>query len=307
MSAEQSHRAIRILVVSWVVALCISPAASAQQLPPSHPTTDAQQTPATSVVPLIPVYPDSPKGLEDLMREMMKLQKKKNGGAEALAPYVQSLVLPNARAWFKATFGDQMGGQLADSYHRTRMNMPLAFLDVLNQMNSKHFGQPRAIVFTDSCNPDATAAEYQVLISRANEQPLYDIRLTSSSQGAVVSYFAYVDGAFRYIGNFQLRVPATRMVQVDGKAMAKKIKMLGQAMPIYPEDAKIDHVQGKVLLHAIIGQHGEVCSLQLIQGNPLLASAAIAAVRQWRYSPYALSGKPVSVDTTITVIFNLGD
>jgi len=237
----------------------------------------------------------------------MKLQKKKNGGAEALAPYVQSLVLPNARAWFKATFGDQMGGQLADSYHRTRMNMPLAFLDVLNQMNSKHFGQPRAIVFTDSCNPDATAAEYQVLISRANEQPLYDIRLTSSSQGAVVSYFAYVDGAFRYIGNFQLRVPATRMVQVDGKAMAKKIKMLGQAMPIYPEDAKIDHVQGKVLLHAIIGQHGEVCSLQLIQGNPLLASAAIAAVRQWRYSPYALSGKPVSVDTTITVIFNLGD
>ncbi len=237
----------------------------------------------------------------------MKLQKKKNGGAEALAPYVQSLVLPNARAWFKATFGDQMGGQLADSYHRTRMNMPLAFLDVLNQTNSKHFGQPRAIVFTDSCNPDATAAEYQVLISRANEQPLYDIRLTSSSQGAVVSYFAYVDGAFRYIGNFQLRVPATRMVQVDGKAMAKKIKMLGQAMPIYPEDAKIDHVQGKVLLHAIIGQHGEVCSLQLIQGNPLLASAAIAAVRQWRYSPYALSGKPVSVDTTITVIFNLGD
>ena len=239
------------------------------------------------------------------MKDMLKLEKR--GDTAASAPYVQSLVLPDAGEWFRATFGDQIGAQLADSYDRLRMNLPLSFPETLNQLNSKHLAHPRAVVFTDSCNADATNTEYQVLISRASAQPLYDVRFTSSSYGAILSYFAYVDGAFRYIGNFQLRVPATRMIQVDGKTMAKKLKILAQAMPIYPEDAKTNHIQGKVLLHAIIDQNGEVCSLQLTQGDPLLAGAAIAAVRQWRYTPTELNGLPVSVDTTITVIFNLGD
>jgi TonB family protein len=225
----------------------------------------------------------------------------------ALAPYVNSLVLPNAGAWFRATFGQEIGGELADSYDRTRMNLPLSFPDTLRQIESKHLSHARAVQFTDSCNADATEAEYQVLISRTKDHPLYDIRFTSSSTGVVLPYFTYVDGAFRYIGNFDLRVPATRMVQVDGKVIAKTLKILRQAVPVYPQDAKINHIQGKVLLHAIIGENGQVCSLHLIRGDSLLAASSMAAVRQWRYTPYILNGKPVSVDTTITVIFNLGN
>jgi protein TonB len=45
--------------------------------------------------------------------------------------------------------------------------------------------------------------------------------------------------------------------------------------------------------------------MKVISGNPTLAQAAKDAVRQWRYSPYLLNGKPVSVQTRITVSFKL--
>jgi len=60
-------------------------------------------------------------------------------------------------------------------------------------------------------------------------------------------------------------------------------------------------------LHAIIGKDGTVQQLQLVSGPPLLVNAAMDAVRQWRYQPTELNGEPVDVDTTIQVVFTLGD
>jgi len=65
------------------------------------------------------------------------------------------------------------------------------------------------------------------------------------------------------------------------------------------------HTQGEVVLHAIIGRDGVVSSLELVRGHPLLAPAAIEAVREWRYRPYTLNGEPVEVETLITVRFVL--
>ena len=60
-----------------------------------------------------------------------------------------------------------------------------------------------------------------------------------------------------------------------------------------------------VRLHAIIGKDGSVMQLEVISGHPLLVDAALNAVRQWVYQPTLLEGKPVEVDTTIDVIFQL--
>ena len=43
----------------------------------------------------------------------------------------------------------------------------------------------------------------------------------------------------------------------------------------------------------------------MISGHPMLAPAAIDAVKQWRYKPYFLNGEPVAVETQITVKFSL--
>lgn len=79
-----------------------------------------------------------------------------------------------------------------------------------------------------------------------------------------------------------------------------------QVKPQYPTIAVQARIQGTVVLQAVIGKDGRVENLRLISGHPMLAPAAIEAVKQWRYRPYLLNGEPVEVDTTINVNFTLG-
>ena len=76
--------------------------------------------------------------------------------------------------------------------------------------------------------------------------------------------------------------------------------------PIYPPLARANHVQGVVLLHAIISTDGRIAHLRLVTGPSDLAKAAIAAVAKWRYRPYLLQGEPAEVDAQIEVRFTLG-
>lgn len=78
-----------------------------------------------------------------------------------------------------------------------------------------------------------------------------------------------------------------------------------QVEPVYPMIARRARVQGRVTLHAIISAHGGIESLQVVDGHPMLVSAAIDAVKQWRYKPYMLDGQPVEVETTVFVNFHI--
>jgi periplasmic protein TonB len=80
-------------------------------------------------------------------------------------------------------------------------------------------------------------------------------------------------------------------------------QLLNRVEPAYPRIAVVSGVQGQVRLHAIIARDGTIQSLNVISGHPLLASAALDAVRQWRYRPYLLNGEAVEVETFITVNF----
>ena len=75
--------------------------------------------------------------------------------------------------------------------------------------------------------------------------------------------------------------------------------------PSYPVVAREARIQGAVVLAAIIDKEGNIENLQLLGGHPILAPAAINAVKQWRYKPYLLNGEPVEIETTITVNFEL--
>lgn len=77
--------------------------------------------------------------------------------------------------------------------------------------------------------------------------------------------------------------------------------------PQYPAYARETHVSGTVVIHAIIGPNGSVCSLEVVSGPPALVGASLNTVRKWRYSPSTVDGNPVSVDTTISVVFTLGN
>jgi protein TonB len=73
--------------------------------------------------------------------------------------------------------------------------------------------------------------------------------------------------------------------------------------PVYPKMAIVTRVEGQVQLHAVVAKDGSIRTLEVIHGHPLLARAAVDAVKQWRYQPYKLNGEPVEVETFITVNF----
>lgn len=75
--------------------------------------------------------------------------------------------------------------------------------------------------------------------------------------------------------------------------------------PQYPPEAKDAHIQGVVLMNVIVDKEGNVANIQLISGHPLLAPAAIDAVKQWKYKPYLLNETPVEVETQVQVNFTL--
>ena len=81
--------------------------------------------------------------------------------------------------------------------------------------------------------------------------------------------------------------------------------LLHSVQPIYPPDAKKQHLEGNVQLRLVVGTDGNVRSIQLVSGAQSLASAAINAARQFRYSPAFLNGQPIEAIQTIDMSFSL--
>lgn len=84
-------------------------------------------------------------------------------------------------------------------------------------------------------------------------------------------------------------------------------KLIRHVGPFYPPDAKQQHVEGIVRLHAVIGTDGMIRSLVPMSGPPLLVRAAMNAVNEWRYDPTLLDGHPIETQDEIRLIFRVSN
>jgi TonB family protein len=75
--------------------------------------------------------------------------------------------------------------------------------------------------------------------------------------------------------------------------------------PVYPAAARTQHIEGSVVLSAMVKADGTVSDVKLVRGSPILAQSAIDAVKRWRYHPFVLNGNPVSNQIVITIEFKL--
>jgi periplasmic protein TonB len=119
-------------------------------------------------------------------------------------------------------------------------------------------------------------------------------------------------GAFSEMLNNAPSVPvlAKSPVQTPVKRMriasrVAEANLIHDVAPQYPPEAGRARIEGTVVLMAVIGTDGSVKDVRVENGLPILAQAAIDAVRQWRYKPYMIDGEPVEVDSRITINFNL--
>jgi TonB family protein len=88
-------------------------------------------------------------------------------------------------------------------------------------------------------------------------------------------------------------------------AAAAENGVLYRVEPDYPEEALRQGVQGAVVLEVHINPDGAVQELKLVSGPPLLAQAAVDAVKQWRFKPHLVKGHLVEMQTVVTLNFRL--
>ena len=93
--------------------------------------------------------------------------------------------------------------------------------------------------------------------------------------------------------------PPVRVANLETSRLIHKVS------PVYPETARRAHVSGDVILEAVIDEEGNVSAVKVLSGHVLLVDAAVQAVKQWKYSPTILTGEPVPIIATVTVMFRL--
>jgi len=90
-----------------------------------------------------------------------------------------------------------------------------------------------------------------------------------------------------------------------GSTQVTQPQLISSVQPTYPAVAMQMHTQGDVVIRAQIDANGKVAGMQVISGSALLQPAALEALRQWKYKPSRVDGKPVPGAVVVTIRFRL--
>ena len=82
-------------------------------------------------------------------------------------------------------------------------------------------------------------------------------------------------------------------------------KLITKVEPVYPEEAKKNGIKGVVIIEATTNDEGDVIDTNILRSVPGLDQAAIDALKQWKYEPMIISGKPKGFVFTVTMRFYL--
>lgn len=105
-----------------------------------------------------------------------------------------------------------------------------------------------------------------------------------------------------------IRMPKTEKLKKSPQGKSLQMgRLLMRVDPVYPDEAKQQGVEGTARVHAIFNRDGSVQSVISVSGPPLLVTAVMSAVRQWRYSQTVLGGQAMETEEDVTVLFRLAN
>ena len=107
------------------------------------------------------------------------------------------------------------------------------------------------------------------------------------------------------VGGLPESSPPPKPLRIEGQI--KEPTKLKHVAPTYPDIAIRANIRGSVVLECLVSPQGRVMEVRILKGIPLLNDAAVAAVKQWLYTPTLVDGVPVPVILTVTLQFNLED
>jgi len=286
-------------------------------------TPPERVAPTPPPVPVIPkpAYPDSTSGLEHLAKDILRAQAQNDPArADSL---LQSLVLMDAYDWYDRSFGRDAADVVGEYYEKGASSVAPSLASLFLDIQNRGFSQVEAVRYEHSCDDNAAEEAYGILLRRREPFPIYELRFRNENKFIRVFPVVYVDGAFRFLLSPDFRPPGNApkdpatpshssnpshtppapRVAVDGSVQAARL--IKKVQPSYPEIARDERISGTVKIHAIIDKDGRVSGINGVRGVCSLAESAVAAVRQWRYSPLLFNGKPVEIDTEIDVVYSL--
>ncbi len=150
-------------------------------------------------------------------------------------------------------------------------------------------------------------------VQKTQEAPPSPVETTGGVLGGVPGGVAGgVGGVLSEVLSSTRSVPApakmpdpTPVKRIRVASRVVEANLIHDVTPQYPPEAGRQRIEGAVVLMAVIGTDGTVKDVRIESGLPILAQAAIDAVKQWRYKPYSVDGEPVEVDSRITINFSL--
>ncbi|MGH9711555.1 MAG: hypothetical protein ACRD37_13520, partial [Candidatus Acidiferrales bacterium] len=155
-------------------------------------------------------YSNSAEGLQKLVWDMIDAQKK--GGAQAVAPFLQTLALSDSAAWFANVFGDNNGRQFAAFYDAWASARDFQLSGDLARAIAAQMTDIAAMSFDKPGDPGTTDKDNYFLGLRQQSETFYVV-VFKSADGATMrwAYFVHAAGAFRYLGPLaDLRLAAAR-------------------------------------------------------------------------------------------------
>jgi TonB family protein len=76
-----------------------------------------------------------------------------------------------------------------------------------------------------------------------------------------------------------------------------RLETIKTQQPPYPDEAREQKLQGQVVVRAFVSETGDVEKVEEVSGDPILAKAAMDAVKNWKFKPFIKNGRPVKVST----------
>jgi TonB family protein len=252
-------------------------------------------------------YPDTADGLRDLIRQLVKAVQQNE--SQKVSDLTHSLIVPNYRTWFLEVFGAENGASVVQLYEGALPDFDANFKTQVERYLKEGMTGPSVERIDSPGQSPKDSYSQRAIKAMQSPVPIYSVSMSGPAGvgWTIPGFFTFVQGNLRYVEWHALSaVPnlVPSRIRLSGSVM--QAKTIHQVPPVYPSAARNQHIQGTVVLHAVINYDGSINALQLVSGPLELAQSAMDAVKLWRYQPTLLNGERVQVDTTISVTYSLG-
>jgi TonB family protein len=249
--------------------------------------------------------PESAARLQSQLEAILKVAKE--GDSKQFDDLISDLQISERPNWFAATFGEEIGQELATTYKSSWKDYKNNIRNMFLYSGTKKHTHVFVKEFSASSLTHNDAFIQSVLRNSKGPLVLYTAGAGKDRESdALPGVYLYAQGNFRVVNwrtFYDLPKVKPMRIRVGGQVAPQLIHHIN---PIPPSDALQQKIHGTVVVHVVIDCDGNVAQLEPVSGPPELINAAMEAARQWRYKPTILNGDPVEVDTTIMIAFGGG-